>query len=417
MFAPSVRKLPRAISPAVVLALLLLSCGGGGSSSPTPGPSPAVAGRSYGGNGHDVAWSVVQASDGGFVFAGFTNSAGAGGYDGWVVRTDASGRVVRERTFGAADNDFAFSVAALQGGGYVVAGVDNAAGHILSDPAFVLGMVKRFPIDIGGTLTLRKLTDNLDDAWTTPTTLRNVQVGGSAYPYALGYSVRPDPDGGFIVAGAASNAVGGGRSLLLKADSGGAIQWVNYLPGKFATCAVPVSSGGFAAATGGPDGSLVRATSVGDATWSLALGRDLHSVVERAGGFVVAGDNGSNGSDAYLAKSSADGTSLLWQGTYGSPGGDGVFSMAGTGDGGFVLAGAGSGGGFNHLFDAYLVRTDGAGALLWEKHFGGLSDDFARSVCTTSDGGFVVAGCTSSTGAGGLDAWLVRTDAGGTPLW
>jgi hypothetical protein len=77
----------------------------------------------------------------------------------------------------------------------------------------------------------------------------------------------------------------------------------------------------------------------------------------------------------------------------------------------------GSGGGFDHGFDAYLVRTDGSGTLLMERHFGALGDDGARSVLPLSDGGFAIAGFTTSAGAGGYDGWLIRTDASGAASW
>ena len=61
---------------------------------------PTIPGRTFGGPGNDYAWSVQQTTDGGYIFTGFTNSAGAGGYDAWVVKTDGSGNVTQEKTLG-----------------------------------------------------------------------------------------------------------------------------------------------------------------------------------------------------------------------------------------------------------------------------------------------------------------------------
>ena len=67
--------------------------------------------------------------------------------------------------------------------------------------------------------------------------------------------------------------------------------------------------------------------------------------------------------------------------------------------------------------DVWLVRTDATGDTLWTRTYGGSSDDFGFSVQQTADGGFVVAGYTYSFGAGNADVWLIRTDTNGDTLW
>lgn len=54
---------------------------------------------------------------------------------------------------------------------------------------------------------------------------------------------------------------------------------------------------------------------------------------------------------------------------------------------------------------------------IWTKTFGGPLADVGNSVKQTNDGGFIVAGTTSSFGAGGQDIWLIKTDANGDTLW
>ncbi|MHA1978733.1 MAG: hypothetical protein ACW98I_17665 [Candidatus Hodarchaeales archaeon] len=56
-------------------------------------------------------------------------------------------------------------------------------------------------------------------------------------------------------------------------------------------------------------------------------------------------------------------------------------------------------------------------AMEWNFTFGGLANDFARSVIQTADGGFALAGWTKSFGAGDSDWWLIKTDASGQELW
>lgn len=75
--------------------------------------------------------------------------------------------------------------------------------------------------------------------------------------------------------------------------------------------------------------------------------------------------------------------------------------------------------------DYYIVRTDSIGNKLWDKSYGGSSSEVMFSMCLTSDGGFLLAGHSGSgaggdktePGRGGLDYWVVRLDADGNKLW
>jgi len=105
-----------------------------------------------------------------------------------------------------------------------------------------------------------------------------------------------------------------------------------------------------------------------------------------------------------------------WTHTYGGSSADGAQALLQTSDGGFILAGYSFSFGASYA-NAYLVRADAAGSLLWSNTYGGLSWEYLLSVAETADGGFVAAGYTTSSGAGSMDMYLLRIDAQGKELW
>jgi hypothetical protein len=84
--------------------------------------------RPYGGSNMDFCHSVQQTSDGGFVLAGNTESYGAGGWDYWLVKTNAVGDELWSRTFGGSGYDWCNSVQQRADGGYVLSGNTESYG-------------------------------------------------------------------------------------------------------------------------------------------------------------------------------------------------------------------------------------------------------------------------------------------------
>ena len=62
-----------------------------------------------------------------------------------------------------------------------------------------------------------------------------------------------------------------------------------------------------------------------------------------------------------------------------------------------------------------LISSVKASSEMWSQTYGGAGSEVAYSLLETSDGGFALAGYTTSFGAGGTDFWLVKTDAYGIP--
>ena len=136
------------------------------------------------------------------------------------------------------------------------------------------------------------------------------------------------------------------------------------------------------------------------------------------GSFIIAGTTSSFGagsSDFYLMKTSSEGT-LQWTKTFGGTGDEVASSIQQTSDGGFILSGYTYGGFGAGVYDAYLVKTSSDGTLQWSKTFGATHNDYGYNVKQTNDGGYIITGWTDSF-SGTLKFYLVRTDFNGSLQW
>jgi len=123
---------------------------------------------------------------------------------------------------------------------------------------------------------------------------------------------------------------------------------------------------------------------------------------------------------SFLFVGSVRASSEMWSQTYGGASSDSAEAMVQTSDGGYAIAGYTTSFGAGS-YDFWLVKTDADGSMIWNRTYGGAEDDIAHSFVVTSDGGFAIAGETSAFGAGDSDFWLVKTNEYGIipefPSW
>jgi hypothetical protein len=303
----------------------------------------------YGGTYGDYAHAVQQTSDGGYILAGRTESFGAGAGDAWLIKTDANGNTVGDKIFVRSDGDGAWAVQQTSDDGYILAGWTS------------------------GDAWLIKTYANGNKVW-------DKTFGGISSDGA--WAVQQTSDGGYILAGW-TNSFGAGSSdaWLIKTDANGNKVWDKTFGG--------ISS---------------------DGAYSVQQTSD--------GGYILAGSTdsfGAGSSDAWLIKTDADGNKV-WDKTFGGSDGDGAKAVQQTSDGGYILAGVTSSFGVG-MEDAWLIKTDTNGNKVWDKTFGGSSNELANAVQQTSDSGYILAGSAYSFGSGRADAWLIKTDADGNKVW
>ncbi|UCH05727.1 MAG: hypothetical protein JSW05_06065 [Candidatus Thorarchaeota archaeon] len=160
-----------------------------------------------------------------------------------------------------------------------------------------------------------------------------------------------------------------------------------------------------------------------DPNWNTTYGWQYDEVAAAAvscndGGYLLAGGSlGIDGGDwdAWLVRTDIDG-GMLWNRTIGSLGFEVFRAAIQCQDGGFAFAGQTSSWDAQAL-DVWLVRTDSAGLPLWNKTFGDIHDDAGYSLTELNDGGFAVGGTIEPDSSGFTNAWLIRTDSNGNHVW
>jgi len=188
----------------------------------------------------------------------------------------------------------------------------------------------------------------------------------------VGRSLVETSDGGYAIAGhTTSYGVGSHDFWLVKIDSNGNMEWNRTYGGAEpdrAYSLVETSDRGYAIAGGS---RLVKTDEYGNMEWNKTIGGSAYSLVEASdGGYALAGE-----------------ISTIVMGST----------------------------------DFWLVKTDGYGNEEWNQTYEGTSEEGAFSLVVTSDGGFAIAGYTTSFGAGSYDFWLIKTDQYGIipefPSW
>ncbi len=295
-------------------------------------------------------------------------------------------------------------------------------------------------------------------------------LGGSGFEFAA--DIQQTADGGYVVVGSSdsnngdvSGNHGGGDYWFVKLNAAGLIQWQKCYGGTSndtPTSVLQTADGGYVVSgiSGSINGDVVGNYSYFKSLWTIKI--DSMGVIQwqnlvpsscvsssikqtADGGFIIgAGGSlvgsspiGAGGSDFLLIKLNSMGV-VQWEQFYGGSKDDIGACVQQTSDHGYILAGStmsndGQVTGYHGgscvngcglcCWDYWVIKTDSSGALQWQKSLGSTKEDSGYSVVQSSDGGYVVAGrSTSFDGDVGWnygleDYWIVKLGASGNIKW
>jgi Secretion system C-terminal sorting domain len=262
--------------------------------------------KTYGGIGYEWGASVQQTSDDGYIICGQTPAFGAGGFDTYLIKLNATGEITWTKTYGGSAQELGFTVQQTSDGGYLIAGLTDSFGAGAND----FYLVKTDEI---GTLVWSKTYG---------------ESGTESSIVALQTS-----DGGYIIGGTTENTLGplGPNMCLIKTNSTGDTLWSKQYGGSLIDECYGVrqtldggyimSGKSFSFSTSGDyDAYIIKVNGAGDTQWSKTYGEsgsgaanDIGYSIQQTtdGGYIIAGESvlGAGIKNAYLIKTDANGQS------------------------------------------------------------------------------------------------------------
>ena len=267
--------------------------------------------KNYGGSAQDIAYSIIQARNGDYVFAGFSGSDNGDiidrkptdrvYYQDWVVRLDQQGGIIWSRTYGGSNEEAARCLVETDDGSLLFAGGSYSNDRDITDYTGNRGIIWLVKTNQNGTIQWSKSYE-----------------GGYA---SYAYSIVKMNDGGYTIGGITD---GNGRDVSNYHGGGGSVY----------------------------DYWVIRTDAAGNAKWSKCYGGTntdylTGMVASKHGGFILAGMSSSSDGDVstqlgngdYWVVKIDDNGAITWSGCYGGSQMDNPQSVKETRDDGIVVAG------------------------------------------------------------------------------
>ncbi len=283
-------------------------------------------------------------------------------------------------------------------------------------------------------------------------------IGGAGLD--ITHTVSSTPDGGYIIGAQTFSPLCAEQDLqipapiIIKIDSEGNTEWskcfddFNDMSGSIPVSSIqPTEDGGYLMLLFSQSISkLVRLDSLANIVWENTqdFGAECLNCYP-AGPIILPGnecilfgtkESSTNQIVQFVTKFDATGNEL-WQQTYEFENSETIrlTNIEKTPDGGYIICG---GTNINweteELSDAFVMRIDNIGNLVWSRTYGGTRKDFSYDILATTNGGFVLSGITLSNDGDvsgyhtipdlpeGIvstweDMWIVKIDDEGNIEW
>lgn len=351
----------------------------------------------------DLLFDILPVSGGGFIATGTTTGANCGGSDILLIRLDANGDLIWERSFGGPTfEDYGQGIIEASDGGWIIGGHLSPSGSIKEE------------------MFLMKVDASGNEVWTRT-------YGASSWD--LGYDVCAAGDGGYYLAGKSRdpNGVTSDDVYVVKTNSSGVPSWMKVYKGTSADNAVAVVSDGnggcVVAATsssfsGGTHPWLMRLNSSGvvlaSKSYASSGGASAQDMIRTSdGGYAVTGNAFGIGNGWFILKVSGNGT-ISWVKIYGSSAGwgDESYGIVELDNGNLVVTGqTGEGSGSPGVM---LLRTSSSGNVIHARNFALNEFGYHTGYAVAASGnGVVLAGSGEYANYDYSDAYVVETDVNG----
>ncbi len=355
--------------------------------------------QTFGGSKNDVAQSVIATLDGGFAVIGYTQSMDGDvsdkldeSFDFWVLKFNSEANLEWNKTYGGSGDDRGYDIIQTSDNGFAILGyTDSSDGDITINNGFRDFWLAK--LDASGNLTWQK---------------------SFGFPGAdEGTAIIETSDNNFLISGVLDVTSSGGQGNLgrfvtehaggdywaIKVSSSGDLIWSRFYGGSF---------------TDSPTGIIENNNN----EFIFVGGSDSNDVD-------ITNNKGSY--DFWVVKSEAGGN-MIWEKSFGGSEIDEARGIVSTYDGSHIIVGDTRSNEQdvslnNGAADLWIIKISDDGDLIWNRSIGGSNFDVSRSINKTSDNGFIIAGSSRSSDGdvarnqGQNDAWIVKIDTNGQLLW
>jgi len=355
--------------------------------------------QTFGGSKNDVAKSVVSTVDGGFAVLGYTQSLDGDitdkateNYDFWMLKFDSEAQLEWNKTYGGSGDERGRSLIETSDGGYALLGYsDSSDGDVSSN-------------------------NGNRDFWLVKINASGVLSWQKSFGYEgedEGVSIIETSDNHLMLSGVLDVTASGGEG----------------------------NQGRFSTRHAGGDYWAIKITPKGDIVWSRFYGgtfTDSPTGIKETlnDGLISVGGSDSNdvdisnnkGSyDFWIVKSDRNGD-IVWEKSFGGSEIDEARDVISDGTGNHIIVGDTRSNDQDVAFnngaaDLWVIKVSNSGELLWNTSIGGSNFDVARSISTTFNNEFIIAGSSRSSNGdvsknqGQNDAWVLKLDNSGQLLW